>query len=885
MIDEHMTIRFEMFLERVNAITGEREWVVAEENYDMAQELARSRFADMIHDYDRNENYKRGLETVISEKKKTQEKVHVLDIGTGTGLLSMLAVEAGADKVTALEAFAPMADCAKKIIARNGFDDKITVISERSTDVTDIGGEAADVIVAEVFDTELIGEGALRTFKEALLNLAKPGCRVVPSRGNVYVNPVSSRFLKSFNRIPVLNNEDDIPLGNCPGTSAVFDVQLSALETKDFIALTEPIIAFEFDFENADKIIYEESFRRLAIATESGTIDAILMWWDLDMDGTNENFIDMAPRWANPKYAFRDHWMQAVYYLPRKYELVKGEQFELNCMHDEFSIWFDVNQTQPIERMYCSCTLHNITCRQTIFHINEMLNDMRFVNQVKKLSAQKSVVTLGEGSFLPLLVAKFARKVVLVESNPHFREIFTKYKSYYKLHHLSIVESIDDIADKPDVVLAEPFYMSAMNPWQNLRFLFDVRNIKEKFGDDLPVEPHIGKLKGMCEKFEDLQFIAADVNTICGFDLSYFDEISTKARQATDAIVDEQPLWEYFGVSCDDQFDILMFNVHSPIADAVCEMDIELKKANCIPMWMEWKFGEITVSTGVTNKVNKNESPIWNKGYKQGVYFLTSEQLTKKPQSDQQKKETAEAAEKAARAGFVNKLFVKVGQKVGIVEWTKLEPQFESNLIKLITYHKILYNIVDMCELQIQTDLNVLKMQKIEHPKDESPWELLGGWFHYMAIQQFDGFNAKILDKYSYACGKIATKERIAQRRSRGQLIRKMRAYTSTESEKLNENFELVKSLLHGIDETRHHLKSASTNKEVRERGEAYRKMILAFNDKANELQGCIDEVSSVVKLHQMEFVKFAREMMTLNNVIESNLNETRLRILTGNRK
>ena len=46
------------------------------------------------------------------------------------------------------------------------------VISTRSTDLSHLG-EKPNVIVAEVFDTELIGEGALRTFKEALTNLVQ----------------------------------------------------------------------------------------------------------------------------------------------------------------------------------------------------------------------------------------------------------------------------------------------------------------------------------------------------------------------------------------------------------------------------------------------------------------------------------------------------------------------------------------------------------------------------------------------------------------------------------------------------------------------------------------------------------------------------------------
>ena len=43
-------------------------------------------------------------------------KVHVLDIGTGTGLLSMMAAVEGVDSITACEEFLPMAACAEKVI-------------------------------------------------------------------------------------------------------------------------------------------------------------------------------------------------------------------------------------------------------------------------------------------------------------------------------------------------------------------------------------------------------------------------------------------------------------------------------------------------------------------------------------------------------------------------------------------------------------------------------------------------------------------------------------------------------------------------------------------------------------------------------------------------
>ena len=42
-------------------------------------------------------------------------EVHVLDIGTGTGLLSMMAAVEGVDSITACEEFLPMAACAEKV--------------------------------------------------------------------------------------------------------------------------------------------------------------------------------------------------------------------------------------------------------------------------------------------------------------------------------------------------------------------------------------------------------------------------------------------------------------------------------------------------------------------------------------------------------------------------------------------------------------------------------------------------------------------------------------------------------------------------------------------------------------------------------------------------
>lgn len=64
-----------------------------------------------------------------------------------------------------------MADCAVKIIKENGFESKIKLVRKHSTKMT-VGKDGdipkrANILVTEVFDTELIGEGALSTFRHA----------------------------------------------------------------------------------------------------------------------------------------------------------------------------------------------------------------------------------------------------------------------------------------------------------------------------------------------------------------------------------------------------------------------------------------------------------------------------------------------------------------------------------------------------------------------------------------------------------------------------------------------------------------------------------------------------------------------------------------------
>ena len=115
-------------------------------NDDILMSIARSAFADMLHDQERNYMYKKAVKKVLGDLLETKQydKLNCLDIGAGTGLLSMFMhrtidefaavhpnLNANDKRIIALEQFFYSYLSAKEIIALNKMD-RISLIYKNS---------------------------------------------------------------------------------------------------------------------------------------------------------------------------------------------------------------------------------------------------------------------------------------------------------------------------------------------------------------------------------------------------------------------------------------------------------------------------------------------------------------------------------------------------------------------------------------------------------------------------------------------------------------------------------------------------------------------------------------------------------------------------------
>lgn len=285
---------------------------------------------EMLADANRNAAYHEAIAS------KVQEGHHVLDIGAGSGLLSLMAAKAGAERVTAFEMVDDLAEIADLIVEDNGYKDTIEVFNVKSTSAQVGKGhelpKKADVLISEILDTGLLGEGVLHSHRHALANLTVEDPIVIPAAATVKGCLIEASTYWKVRPITTIEGFDLSAFNEFADEDTYLVQDLNSLEHKKLSGVQEFI---DVDFKNLPEMYpeHEPFTKELSFTIESdGELHAVAFWFDLHLT-------DSITRSSGPEGEMR-HWKQAIYYFDTSLQVKKGEEVSITLLQSESQIKF-----------------------------------------------------------------------------------------------------------------------------------------------------------------------------------------------------------------------------------------------------------------------------------------------------------------------------------------------------------------------------------------------------------------------------------------------------------------------------------------------------------------------------------------------------------------
>ncbi|PVI05154.1 histone-arginine methyltransferase CARM1 [Periconia macrospinosa] len=304
---------------------------------------------EMIEDRVRTEGYRDFIE---KNAELFAGKV-VLDVGCGTGILSLFCARAGAKKVFAVDN-SDIANRARQNIKKNGYEGKIEVIQGKIEDFNTqqlIGKEKVDVIISEWMGYGLLFEGMLDSVLRARDLYLKEDGLMVPSHCTMVAAPIADKDWiaestgeKFWKDVYGFDFSSMIPGGNLNDRDiGVFDVPPQSLggSSAGFYQLDlRKIMVKELDFTVSTSV---------TLGSNVSSIDGFAIWFDTFFlpPGKSQDALQIdVSAWGKngePGVGFSTgpsstatHWHQAVLLLDdedRKKEVKGGSTLKLSISY------------------------------------------------------------------------------------------------------------------------------------------------------------------------------------------------------------------------------------------------------------------------------------------------------------------------------------------------------------------------------------------------------------------------------------------------------------------------------------------------------------------------------------------------------------------------
>ncbi|XP_022028932.1 probable histone-arginine methyltransferase 1.3 isoform X1 [Helianthus annuus] len=275
---------------------------------------------NMLQDYVRTGSY---YAAVMENQADFAGRV-VVDVGAGSGILSLFAAQAGAKHVYAVEA-SEMADYAQKLIAGNPIlGQRITVIKGKVEDVE--LPEKADILISEPMGTLLVNERMLESYVIARDRFLVPNGKMFPTVGRIHMAPFSDEYLY----VEVANkalfwqqqNYYGVDLTALHGTAFQGYFSQPVVDAFDPRLLVAPAVSHVINFTTIkEEDLYEIDVPLKFSASVGTRVHGLACWFDVLFNGsTVQRWLTTAPG------APTTHWYQLRCVLSQPIYVMPGQE-------------------------------------------------------------------------------------------------------------------------------------------------------------------------------------------------------------------------------------------------------------------------------------------------------------------------------------------------------------------------------------------------------------------------------------------------------------------------------------------------------------------------------------------------------------------------------
>merc|ERR1712184_113414 len=241
----------------------------------------------------------------------------VLDVGCGTGILSMFAAKAGAKMVIGVD-MSSIVDHAKQIVKDNKLDDVVTIIRGKVEEISlPEGVDKVDIIISEWMGYCLFYESMLDTVLYARDKWLAPGGLMFPDKATLYICAIEDRQYKDDK----INWWDDV-YGfdmSCIKKVALQEPLVDVVDRNQVV--TNSCLLKEIDIQTCtkDDIPFESPFN-LQIK-RNDYAQALVTFFNIEFTKCHKRVgFSTAPE------APYTHWKQTVFYFDEYITAKKGEE-------------------------------------------------------------------------------------------------------------------------------------------------------------------------------------------------------------------------------------------------------------------------------------------------------------------------------------------------------------------------------------------------------------------------------------------------------------------------------------------------------------------------------------------------------------------------------